>query len=98
MLKITRCFQDIRRLKAVTGMTYAEFSAVFPAVVEAFGQTTTRVTRQRQAGGGRKQRLVTSREKRFFIVCYVKCSATVDRLAWLFEVDRAQTHRWGATY
>lgn len=100
MINITRCFQDIRLFKAVTGMTYAEFTALLPAFEEALKQAklTDRDLRQRQEGGGRKHTLRTGREKLFFIVFYVKCYATFDVLAWLFDVDRAQTYRWVTTY
>jgi hypothetical protein len=100
MINITHCFQDTRLFKAVTGMTYAEFNALLPAFVEALRQEQIADTpsRQRQAGGGRKHTLLTGREKLFFIVFYVKCYTTFDVLAWLFEVDRAQTHRWVTTY
>lgn len=99
MINITRCFQDIRLFKAVTGMTYAEFTALLPAFDAAVKQAkrTDRDLRQRQEGGGRKHTLLTGREKLFFIVFYVKCYATFDVLAWLFDVDRAQTHRWVTT-
>jgi hypothetical protein len=98
MIDITRCFQDIRLFKAVTGMTYAEFTTLLPAFVEALHQAKTVEMRRRQEGGGRKHTLLTGREKLFFIVFYVKCYATFDVLAWLFAVDRAQTHRWVTTY
>lgn len=100
MINITRCFQDIRVFNAVTGMTCAEFTALLPSFVDAQRQEKYAAThrRQRQDGGGRKHTLLTGREKRCFIVFYVKCDATVDVLAWLFEVDRAQTHRWVTTH
>jgi hypothetical protein len=100
MINIARCFQDIRLFKAVTGMTFAEFHALLPAFTEALRRDATTDTpwRQRQAGGGRKHTLLTAREKMFLIVFYVKCYATFDVLAWLFEVDRAQTHRWVRAY
>jgi hypothetical protein len=100
MINITRCFQDIRLFKAVTGMTYAEFTALLPAFAEAMRQARLpdRGARQRQEGGGRKHTLLTAREKLFFSVFYVKCYATCDVLAWLFEVDRAPPHRWVCAY
>lgn len=99
MIKITRCFQDIRLFKAVTGMTYAEFNALSSAFAEALNQEkrANPSRRQRQEGGGRKHTLRTGQEKLFFIVFYVKCYVTFDVLAWLFAVDRAQTHRWVTT-
>jgi hypothetical protein len=100
MINITRCFQDIRLFKAVTGTTYAEFNALLPDFEAALrGQKSTQTpSRRRQEGGGRHHTLLTAREKLFFIVFYVKCYATFDVLGWLFDVDRAQPQRWVATY
>jgi hypothetical protein len=100
MIKITRCFQDIRLFKAVTGMTYPEFNTLLPEfeVVLTKQKNAEQRTRHRQEGGGRKHTLRGGCEKLFFIIFYVKCYATFDVLAWLFEVDRAQTQRWVTTY
>lgn len=98
MLNIARCVQDRRLLKAVTGMPPAEFAAIFPAFCDALHQPMTGTPRRRQPGGGRKHTLSTGREKLFFILFYVKCYATFDVLAWLFDVDRAQTYRWVTTF
>ncbi|GAK52955.1 hypothetical protein U14_04214 [Candidatus Moduliflexus flocculans] len=98
MINIARCVQDRRLLKAVTGMTPGEFSAIFPAFSDALHQPITETPRRRQRGGGRKHTVVTGQEKLFFILFYLKCYATVDVLAWLFDVDRAQTYRWVTTF
>ncbi|GAK52152.1 hypothetical protein U14_03403 [Candidatus Moduliflexus flocculans] len=98
MINIARCFHDPRLFKAVTGTTTSEFTALFPAFLDALHQPTTITPRRRQPGGGRKHTLPTGREKLFFILFYVKCYATFDVLAWLFDVDRAQTSRWVTTY
>lgn len=97
MINIARCFHDPRAFKAVTGMTISEFTALFPAFLDALHQPTTVTPRRRQPGGGRKHPLTTGREKLFFLLCYVTCYATVDVLAWLFDVDRAHTSRWVTT-
>lgn len=100
MLNITRCFQDLRIFKAVTGMTYAEFQALLPDFERALAAHKQRATptRLRQTGGGRKHTLLTGHEKVFFILFYIKCYATFDVLAWLFDVDRAQPQRWVKAY
>jgi hypothetical protein len=100
MINITRCFQDIRLFKAVTGTTYAEFNALLPEFERTFADQTqrTRRIRRRQDGGGRHHTLLTVREKLFFILFYVKCYATFDVLGWLFDVDRAQPQRWVKAY
>lgn len=100
MINITRCFQDIRLFKAVTGTTHAEFNALLPEFERALSDKPTRVNppRRRQEGGGRHHTLHTAREKLFFILFYVKCYATFDVLGWLFEVDRSQPQRWMKAY
>jgi hypothetical protein len=100
MINITRCFQDIRLFKAVTGMTYPEFQALLPDFEAALRDQQQRATptRRRQEGGGRRHTLLTVREKVFFILFYVKCYATFDVLGWLFDVDRCQPQRWVSTY
>lgn len=100
MINITRCFQDLRLFKAVTGVTYAEFQALLPDFEAALEKQTRQRTpiRRRQEGGGRKHTLLTVREKLFFILFYVKCYATFDVLGWLFDVDRSQPQRWVKTY
>ena len=98
MINIARCVQDRRLLKAVTGMTSTEFTGLVPAFIDAVHHPPTTMPRRRQAGGGRKHTLATGREKLFFILFYVTCYATFDVLAWLFDVDRAQTHRWVTAY
>jgi hypothetical protein len=50
MINITRCFQDIRLLKAVTGTTAAEFNALLPDFERALTPTTRRGNGT-QAGG-----------------------------------------------
>jgi hypothetical protein len=100
MISITRCFQDIRLFKAVTGTTYAEFHALLPDFEAALtGQKRTHNPRRlRQEGGGRPHTLITAHEKLFFILFYVKCYATFDVLGWLFDVNRSQPQRWVKTY
>jgi len=100
MINITRCFQDIRLFKAVTGTTYAEFNALLPDVERALANRPTPDVspRQRQEGGGRHHPLSTGREKLFFILFDVKCYATGDVLGWLCDVDRAQPHRGVTAY
>jgi len=99
MINMTRCFQDRRLFKAVTGTTSAEFNAILPAFE---GVLTTmpaeRAVRQRQAGGGRHHPLPTGREQLLFILLYITCSATFDVFGWLFDVDRAQPRRWVCAY
>ena len=100
MINMTRCFQDTRLLKAVTGTPLVEFNALLPDFTTALNlhRVHEKPPRLRQEGGGRKHTLLTARDKLFFILFYVKCYATFDVLAWLFDVDRAQPQRWVKSY
>lgn len=68
MINLPRCFHDRRLFQAVTGMNYAEFTALLPAFEESLNreQRPSKPARQRQEGGGRKHSLTTGREQLFF--------------------------------
>lgn len=100
MLNITRCFQDMRLFKAVTGTTCAEFAILLPEFNAALTSAANRAKprRIRREGGGRRHTLPSAREKLFFILFYVKCYTTFDVSALLFDVDRSQVYRWYKAY
>jgi hypothetical protein len=83
-------------MKALTGMTIAEFEGLvitFSAVLKKY-QATRKRKRQRAVGGGRKHTLKTAAERLFFILFYLKCYPTMDLAGFLFGVDRSQIQRW----
>ena len=97
MLRIDHALHSARVVKALTGLSILEFIDL----TDRFAQTLAhhrgaaqRKTRQRQPGAGRKPRLTTAEDKLFFILFYVKCYPTFDVAGVLFDVHRAQPHRW----
>lgn len=84
-------------LKALTGLSIVEFidlTARFETVLGHFTRPNPGKKRQRQPGDGRKARLLSAEDKLFFILFYVKCYPTFDVAGVLFDVHRAQPHRW----
>lgn len=95
MLCLEKALHDDRLMKALTGLSVNEFTALQPS----FGRTLREAhqlhrPRQRRPGAGRHHTLLTVVEKLFYILFYVKCYPTFDVAAFLSEVDRSQTHRW----
>lgn len=96
MFNLKRAFKTDRIMKALTGMTIAEFEALvitFTAVFQKY-QATRKRKRQRAVGGGRKHTLNTAAERLFFILFYLKCYPTMDLAGFFFGVDRSQIQRW----
>jgi hypothetical protein len=73
MLNIKRAFRSDRLLKALTGMTVAEFERLLPTFTAGLQkvQTQAKKKRQRAIGGGRKHTLQTPTDKLFFILFYL---------------------------
>ena len=96
MFKLDRAKKSDRIMKALTGLTIAEFEALvitFTAVFQKYQATRTR-KRQRAVGGGRKHTLNTIAARLFFMLFYLKCYPTMDLAGFLFGVDRSQIQRW----
>ena len=96
MLNINRALRSNRLLKALTGMSIAEFNALLPTFGDALAKTRReqKPDRQRAVGGGRKHSLPTVREQLFFILFYLKCYPTFDLAGFFFDVDRSRTWHW----
>ena len=97
MLRIDNALGSDRVLKALTGLSIVEFidlTARFEVVLDHRPRPHPAKKRQRQPGGGRKPRLSSAADKLFFILFYVKCYPTFDVAGFLFDVHRAQPHRW----
>jgi len=94
MLNIERAFRAPRVLRALSGVSQAEFEQLerrFTAVVKA--QRAKRPYK-RLPGAGRKHTLRTLRAKLFFLLFYLKCYPTFDVAGILFAVDRSRACRW----
>ncbi|MBI5412705.1 transposase [Candidatus Peregrinibacteria bacterium] len=93
MIGIRKAFKNARLMKALTGLTAGEFSALPPAFMEAFGASRKR--RGVRVGYGRHHTLIAWENKLFYILFYVKCYPTFDLASFVFGgVDRARTHEW----
>jgi hypothetical protein len=90
-----QAFKDERRMKALTGLSSAEFHDLSKPFGEIFekNRNSPKKARQRALGGGKKHTLGLL-EKLFFILYYFKTYPTYDALAATFEVDRSTVCRW----
>lgn len=96
MLNIKRALRTNRLMKALTGMTIAEFERLLPTFTAGLQkvQSQAKKKRQRAIGGGGKHTLQTPTDKLFFILFYLKCYPTFDLAGLLYGVDRSQAQRW----
>lgn len=96
MINVTRALRSDRLLKALTGLSVAEFKALLPAFSDALAKTTRtkKADRQRAVGGGRKHTLADPQAKLFFILFYLKCYPTFDLAGFFFGVDRSRAWHW----
>lgn len=91
-MNITKLKRNPRAMKALTGLSYDEFTNLVPS----FGQTIVALkmeepNRQRKVGGGQKGKLKTVEQKLFFILFYLKTYPTFDVLACFFDRGRGRS-------
>lgn len=92
--------RDDRQMKALTGLSFAEFDQllpVFSAVYEAeqqrrYEQAVQAGSRHRKRGGGRKSKLPTLADKLLFVLYYYKTYPTFDQLGAKFDLARSKAH------
>jgi hypothetical protein len=90
-MNISKLERDRRAVKALTGLTYQEFSDLIPVFEKALSEIRKqRPNRKRKVGGGKKGKLPTAGSKLFFILFYLKTYPTFDVLA--FFTDRQRSH------
>jgi hypothetical protein len=98
MLNIKRALKQDRLLRAMTGLNLQAFDALLPIFTHWYEKNVlaerTSPLRQRAIGGGRKAKLLNPQDKLFFILLYFKCYPTFDLAGLLFDLERAQAHRW----
>ena len=103
MLNVDFALRSDRTMKALTGLTRAEFQQLGPVFGQALSEhvQSRRADRQRKPrkpGGGGKYRLDRVEAKLFFILLYVKCYPTFDVASVLYQVHRSRPHRWVQTW
>lgn len=83
---------------AVVGITYKQFLCLYdkfvPALRKAEKAKAWQYERLRLPGGGRKSKLVSDKQKLFFILFYYKHYPTYGLAQVLFELDEANLYRW----
>ena len=92
--------RDERQMKALTGLSQAQFDSllpVFSAIYRATQQQTYEEglqsgTRRRRPGGGSKGKLPTMGEKLQFVLYYYKTYPTFDVLGTQFAMTRSKAH------
>src|SRR4029434_6515024 len=92
--------RDERHMKALTGLSQAQFDDLLPAFSDIYGATQRRHyeegvasgTRRRKPGGGTKGKLPTMPEKLLFVLYYYKTYPTFDVLGTQFAMARSKAN------
>ena len=92
--------RDDRQMKALTGLSRAQFDSLLPVFRDIYQATQQQVyevgvesgTRRRKPGGGCKGKLPTMVEKLLFVLYYYKTSPTFDVLGTQCEMGRSKAH------
>ncbi len=94
-MNTTKAFKDQRLIKALTGVSTREFQSLLPAFEQAVREDSRlrSKAKERHFGGGAKGKLLTTEDKLFFILVYVKTYPTFDFLGFVFSLHRSRAHR-----
>mgnify|MGYP001590196213 CR=1 FL=1 len=93
-MNIQKLSRDPRAMKALTGLSYQEFTDLLPAFEKNYlDEQRRKPNRQRKVGGGKKGKLPTTESKLFFILFYLKSYPTFDVLGFITDRDRGKCCR-----
>src|SRR6266478_1299299 len=92
--------RDARQMKALTGLSPAQFDDLLPVFSNIYGATQQKHyeegvasgTRRRKPGGGTKGKLPTMTEKLLFVLYYYKTYPTFDGLGTQFDMARSKAN------
>ena len=92
--------RDDRQMKALTGLSRAQFDALLPVFRDIYQATQQQAyavgvesgTRRRKPGGGSKGKLPTMAKKLLFVLYYYKTYPTFDVLGPQFEMGRSKAN------
>ena len=92
--------RDARQMKALTGLSQAQFDDLLPVFSDIYGATQQKHyeegvasgTRRRKPGGGTKGKLPTMTEKLPFVLYYYKTYPTFDVLGTQFDMARSKAN------
>lgn len=93
-MNIQKLSKDPRAMKALTGLSYQEFTDLLPTFAkEVLNIQRLKPNRKRKVGGGKKGKLPTMESKLFFILFYLKTYPTFDVLGFITDRDRGKCCR-----
>lgn len=94
-MNTTHIFKSQRLIKALTGASTKEFNTLLPVFEQAVleDKHLRSTATKRHFGGGAKGKLVTTEQKLFFILVYIKTYPTFDFLGFVFNMHRSRAHR-----
>src|SRR5438552_2058762 len=92
--------KDDRQMKALTGLSQAQFADLLPVFSDTYQTTQQQTyeqgiesgTRTRTPGGGSKGQLPTMADKLLFVLYYSKTYPTFDVLGTQFDMVRSKAH------
>src|SRR2546427_6182520 len=92
--------RDARQMKALTGLSQAQFDDLLPVFSDIYGATQQKHyeegvasgTRRRKPGGGFKGKVPTMAEKLLFVLYYYKTYPTFDVLGTQFDMVRSKAN------
>lgn len=91
-MNITKLARNPRAMKAMTGVSYKEFTDLAPSFERAEREyRENKPNRMRKAGGGRKGHLKTAEDKLFYILFYIKTYPTFDIMSFFFGKGRGRS-------
>jgi len=98
-MNIAKLSRDPRAIKALTGLSYQEFSDLVPVFEKSiYDIRMQKRDRKRRAGGGKRGVLQTTEARLFFVLFYLKTYPTFDVLAFLFGFQRGHACEAGHRY
>lgn len=96
MIDIPRAMQSQRLMKALVGLTPAQFIELFWRFLPLLAQHDRRVRKIRTRRG--KPPTLDPMEKLFYILFYIRVYPIFDLAGWIFGVDKGTCNRWTAWF
>ena len=93
-MDIKKVIRNERMLKAVTGVTAAEFRSLLIVFSQVLREEMAKKERKRKIGGGRKGKIKAAEQKLFYILFYLKIYPTFDLAAAIFSSSKTRTNNW----
>lgn len=92
---ISNRIYDERQLKALTGLSVKEFFILLPVFHELIINKKEDNKKDKiKPNNGNDGKLITSNDKLFFVLYYLKCYPTFDQFGFNFNMNRSGAHTW----